>query len=192
MKAYPANDKATRVADMIAHREADKLIKGQYWEDGKGCAIGCQVHSSDHAQHARVFGIDIRLSHLQDAIFEALPDADAMEWPVKFLKAIPEGADTSGVWPQFAARMLTRCIGYVGGGDEPGRAQCRNAVARVRDLLAAGVVAGPVLDAAGAAAGAARAAAGAAWEAAREAEIRAQAADLLELLAACKTQGGLL
>ncbi len=30
-----------------AHREADQLIKGTYWEDGKGCAIGCRYQSND-------------------------------------------------------------------------------------------------------------------------------------------------
>jgi hypothetical protein len=135
LRAYPDGDKAARVADMKAHREADRLVKGQYWEDGKGCAIGCQVHSNDHAEHARVFGIDVRLSHLQDAIFEALPNDEAMDFPVQFLEAIPEGADTSTVYAQWAARMLTRCIRYIGEGDEPWRVGCRDVVTRVRDLF---------------------------------------------------------
>ena len=28
------------------HMEADRYIKGAYWEDGKGCAIGCSLHSA--------------------------------------------------------------------------------------------------------------------------------------------------
>jgi len=24
-----------------AHKEADELVKGKYWSDGKGCAVGC-------------------------------------------------------------------------------------------------------------------------------------------------------
>ena len=27
-------------ATVLAHCEADKLVKGQYWERGKGCAVG--------------------------------------------------------------------------------------------------------------------------------------------------------
>ena len=34
-----------------AHRAADQIIHGTYWEDGKGCAVGCTIHSSDHAAY---------------------------------------------------------------------------------------------------------------------------------------------
>ncbi len=31
-----------------AHREADELKKGYYWQHGKGCAVGCTIHGSAH------------------------------------------------------------------------------------------------------------------------------------------------
>lgn len=27
---------------------ADDLIKGKYWEGGKGCAVGCTIHNANH------------------------------------------------------------------------------------------------------------------------------------------------
>ena len=44
------NDPAVKTAIMAqlqAHYDADDLIKGQYWENGKGCAVGCTLHSRD-------------------------------------------------------------------------------------------------------------------------------------------------
>lgn len=31
------------LAQLQAHYEADEIIKGIYWENGKGCAVGCTV-----------------------------------------------------------------------------------------------------------------------------------------------------
>ena len=42
MLAYH-NDPAIKsklLADLQAHADADRLVKGQYWENGKGCAVG--------------------------------------------------------------------------------------------------------------------------------------------------------
>ncbi len=33
-----------------AHYKADEIIKGKYWNDGKGCAVGCTVHSANHKE----------------------------------------------------------------------------------------------------------------------------------------------
>lgn len=32
------------LARVRAHKAADEIIKGVYWEKGKGCAVGCTVH----------------------------------------------------------------------------------------------------------------------------------------------------
>jgi hypothetical protein len=37
------------VARVRGHRLADQIVKGKYWENGKGCAVGCTVHSASHA-----------------------------------------------------------------------------------------------------------------------------------------------
>ena len=46
MLAYHADPalKASTLAQMAAHREADQIVQGQYWERGRGCAVGCLTH----------------------------------------------------------------------------------------------------------------------------------------------------
>jgi hypothetical protein len=95
------------VARVLAHQKADEIVKGQYWKEGKGCAVGCTIHGSDHAQYETELGIPRVIARLEDGIFEALPNDLAQAWPARFLKAVPVGADLSNVWPQFAVWLLT-------------------------------------------------------------------------------------
>lgn len=74
-----------------AHREADHLIQGISWDNGKGCAVGCTLENYDHKQYEIELGIPECLAHLEDHIFENLPKCDAMNWPEQFLEAIPLG-----------------------------------------------------------------------------------------------------
>lgn len=49
MKAFH-NDKkikAKYLARVKAHIKAGEVIKGKYWENGKGCAVGCTIHGYD-------------------------------------------------------------------------------------------------------------------------------------------------
>ena len=64
--------KNATVATMAAHRKADRLVKGLYWENGRGCAVGCLIHGSDHALYEPRFGIPQALARLEDTIFEGL------------------------------------------------------------------------------------------------------------------------
>jgi hypothetical protein len=103
------NDPAIKelyLARVRAHREADQLIKGTYWENGKGCAVGCTVHSSSHVAYEKELGIPLILARLEDGIFETLPNQRAMLWPEEFLFAIRPGADLSLVWSRFAVWLL--------------------------------------------------------------------------------------
>ena len=88
------------------HRKADELIHGTYWEKGKGCAVGCTVHSGNHGDYETQLGIPRILARLEDGIFESLSNGKAQEWPERFLSAIKPGADLSLVWPKFAVWML--------------------------------------------------------------------------------------
>jgi hypothetical protein len=94
------------LARVRAHRKADQIIKGVYWNKGKGCAVGCTIHSRDHRAYETELGIPTILARLEDGIFEWLPDEQAMKWPEQFLSAIKPGADLSMVWPKFAVWML--------------------------------------------------------------------------------------
>jgi hypothetical protein len=109
MRAYH-NDyqiKTNILAQLQAHYDADEIIKGKYWENGKGCAVGCTIHSDNHREYETRFGIPEILAHLEDTIFENLPNERAKEWPLKFMSSIYVGADLSTVWPLLAIWILT-------------------------------------------------------------------------------------
>ena len=99
--------KANILAQLAAHRAADQIVKGQYWERGKGCAVGCTVHSDDHMAYERRFGIPVVLARLEDTIFEGLPNERALDWPMRFMDAIKPGQDLSLVGWKFQHWLLT-------------------------------------------------------------------------------------
>ena len=100
--------KDQRIAQVRAHREADQLVKGIYWEKGKGCAVGCTVHGNDHRAYEIELGIPVELAFLEDLIFEELPNGQAMLWPERFLQAIPVGVDLrlSHISKRFVLALL--------------------------------------------------------------------------------------
>jgi hypothetical protein len=103
---------------LAVHRAADEIVQGHYWENGKGCAVGCTLESIrvtkglehiDHSSHRtaeKETGIPLILWRLEDRIFEGLPNAEAKEWPEQFTSAIRPGADLTMIWPRFALWML--------------------------------------------------------------------------------------
>lgn len=80
-----------------AHAEADEIIKGTYWQNGKGCAVGCTIEGNQHDKYEKELGIPETLAHLEDGLFEAMPNEEAKKFPLRFLEAIPVGADLSQV-----------------------------------------------------------------------------------------------
>lgn len=108
MQAF-LNDESVRsavIAQVVAHAKADEIVKGRYWEGGKGCAVGRTIHSADHALYESALGIPHELARLQDFIFESLPNGEAKSFPLEFLEAIPLGADLSRVWDKFHVWLL--------------------------------------------------------------------------------------
>src|ERR1051325_3106563 len=89
------------IARLQAHAKADEIIQGTYWENGKGCAVGCTVHSDSHDSYETELGISWRLVLVEDRIFEKLPNAEAKKFPLQFLEAIPVGIDTDLVFRKF-------------------------------------------------------------------------------------------
>jgi hypothetical protein len=90
-----------------AHEAADEIIHGVYWENGRGCAIGCVVHSSSHAAFETELGIPRMLARLEDTLFEGQRNGDAKTFPARFLAAIRPGADLSRVSWKFLHWILT-------------------------------------------------------------------------------------
>ena len=173
MLAYH-NDPAIKqmfVDRIAAHAAADEIVKGYYWEDGKGCAIGCTYHSSDHMAAEREAGIPLMLAQLEDRIFEGLPNSEAKAWPLRFAGAVQVGADLSMVGPRWLLWLL-RDSGIPERDHSIVAPAFRECVAVVEHWCATGR---PDGDAARAAAGAARAAE-AAWAAAEAAAWAARAA----------------
>lgn len=81
MKAFHGDEKIKKkyVDRVKAHAKADEIVKGQYWKNGKGCAVGCTIHSADHAAYQTELGIPQWMARLEDRIFEGLPNARAMQ-----------------------------------------------------------------------------------------------------------------
>lgn len=96
---------------VLAHQNADEIIKGQYWENGKGCAVGCTIYGDDHARYETELGIPSILARLEDRIFEGLSLELAKTWPARFLEAINVGANLSLIWDKFVSRILTDPVG---------------------------------------------------------------------------------
>ena len=104
------NDPSIKTAilkQLKAHAKADEIIKGVYWEGGKGCAVGCTIHSDDHTEYETRFGIPQMLAKLEDCIFEGLPNRKAKAWPIRFMSAIKPGQDLSLVGWKFLHWLLT-------------------------------------------------------------------------------------
>jgi hypothetical protein len=103
------------IARVKAHAKADEIIKGAYWEEGKGCAVGCTIHSGSHGAYEEELGISMILARLEDRIFEGMSNDKAMKFPLKFLSAIKVGADLSQVWNKFAVWLLKDVRKYIKG-----------------------------------------------------------------------------
>jgi len=101
MKTFNQETKDKYIARVKEHQKADQIIKGQYWENGKGCAVGCTIEGSDHSKYETELGIPKEIAYLEDTLFENLPNELAMTFPLRFLEAVPINADLSKVIAKF-------------------------------------------------------------------------------------------
>jgi len=130
--------KADILAQLQAHYDADEIVKGRYWQNGKGCAVGCTIYGNDHAEYERLFGIPRELAYLEDKIFESLPNSDAMGWPLRFMNAIAPGADLALVEPKFNRWVLHSIALPNAGADEAVGAAIRGTIAVLDGRIATG------------------------------------------------------
>jgi len=138
--SFPNNDKQMYLDRVRRHREADELIRGTDWEDGRGCAVGCTLETYDHSLYPELLGVPEQLAHLQDWLFENLPE-NHLTWPERFLSAIPEQVDLSRVYSQWVVRLLNRRLASLGDGNELWRLQVRYIVEEVKELFSGGILA---------------------------------------------------
>ncbi len=192
MKAFHGDPKVKEkyLARVKAHREADEIVKGQYWDNGKGCAVGCTIHGENHRAYEKELGIPIQIAHLQDWLFEKLRNDEVKDFPVDFLESIPVGADLKPVLNRFLHWLLVDPEdGIVQHAQEVGAERVKEAILSVADLHTRVIQGEEVpneqwVAARDAARAAADAAAGAAAnDAPRAAAIKRQKEKLLELLA---------
>lgn len=93
--------KAQLLARLEAHRAADQFVQGQYWEEGKGCYIGCAIHGADSWEFERQYGLSIHVAKLGEYFFEGFPAIRAKDVPIEIIEAIPVGVESSVVWPRL-------------------------------------------------------------------------------------------
>ena len=115
MRAF-VNTEVTKeevLVSLAEHRKADRLIKGYYWRNGRGCAIGCTIHDfwpgaeDDCVVYESLFGIPYDLAYLEDGIFENLPHELSQVWPERFMTAVPIGANLTWVVREFVYWLLS-------------------------------------------------------------------------------------
>jgi len=91
------------------HYKLDEIIKGQYWEDGKGCAVGCLLHSDNHSRFPIELGWPEWLGRLIDTLFEGVPNDKSKEFPLKLYRSIPLGFDNwQHIYHQLCVFMLEK------------------------------------------------------------------------------------
>ena len=93
LQAFLNSDKIKEkyIQRVYDHQINDEIRKGVYWEGGKGCGIGCTVHSDNYNCYEIELGIPEWLAKLEDILFEGMPNDKAKVFPLKFLKSIPIG-----------------------------------------------------------------------------------------------------
>ena len=109
MKAFNSDISVKcRYLDRVrAHAAADEIIHGKYWQDGKGCAVGCTIHGRNHMAYERELGIPVMLARLEDRLFEGQSNGKSKAFPERFLLAARVGADLSRVGWKFLYWLLT-------------------------------------------------------------------------------------
>jgi hypothetical protein len=148
--------KEQTLAQLKAHAEADEIVQGKYWQDHKGCAVGCLTHLPDGGHHLfpDMFGVPVSFARLIDSLFEGLEPEEAKKWPLRIMSAIPVGKDLEPGIDRFILWTLRDLEPIAGtslkvvrdmgdlyerriNGDEPSAAQWREAARAAEEAWAA-------------------------------------------------------
>ena len=167
-------------AQVDAHTAADEIIQGKYWENGKGCFIGCIAHGNNPSIVEAMTGFPLILTKIAESIFEGLPASKAKRFPQQVINAPRIGADLSLVAWKFLHCIVTDAVTKFA--DEKTQKACEPAVSILLEKSMGKIItADAAVDAARAAAyAAARAAARAAVDAAADAARAAADAARIE------------
>ena len=126
MKAFTDTTitKAELLKELKWHQAQDNFVRGRYFSDGKGCAVGCSLESiarikgvslfrgfGHHKLYERHMGIPEWLAHVEDALFERMGLERSKTWPIEFIEAISEGADLEKAKAPFMIAVLEEALG---------------------------------------------------------------------------------
>ena len=112
MKAFHSDPEIKKkyLDRVLAHQEADEIVKRVYWKEGKGCAIGCTLHSDNHKGYETELGIPEWLARVEDTLFEGMSLEKSKAWAADFLNAVNVGADLQGIKSSFMVIVLTSTL----------------------------------------------------------------------------------
>src|SRR5258708_31134223 len=96
------------LAQITAHEIADEIIHGKYWEDGKGCAVGCTIHSSDHMAYETKLGLPVFVARMEDYLFESMSNGHAKTFPRAVIESIAVGSNLSTGMPKVLLELQKR------------------------------------------------------------------------------------
>lgn len=105
--------KTKYLSRVCAHAKADEIVRGIYWEEDRGCAVGCTIHSSNHNAYETELGIPEWLARVEDQLFEGVSMEYAKTWPVSFLKSINTGANLEKIKGPFLIYVLTEVLSTI-------------------------------------------------------------------------------
>jgi len=90
------------------HRTMDDFVQGIYFEEGRGCHLGCLTHSNNdsHVITKKLFNIPVNVAYLLESIFEGIPSDNCSWWAIESIKSIPVGADFSLFKARFCIWLL--------------------------------------------------------------------------------------
>lgn len=101
--------KETYLQRIREHRAQDDLIRGTYWQHGRGCAVGCTIEKqyNVHKEFEIQLGIPRSIAYLEDTLFEGMSWMKALDFPERFLQSIKVGSDLSSVPDRFVLCLLS-------------------------------------------------------------------------------------
>jgi hypothetical protein len=194
MKAFTETTmtKPEMVSALKWHQEQDNFVRGRYFKQGKGCAVGCSLESvarikgvtlsyTDHKSYEPHLGIPKWLAHVEDVIFEGLPLERSKAWPLEFIEAINIGSDLDKVKAPFTIFVLESNLANFDHEKNPDVVKVINSCIDLYKQYPEG----PSAAGSAARSAASSAASSAAWSAARSAAYVKFADKLIELIKEC-------
>ena len=105
------------IAAMLEHGRLDRITQGLWWDNGKGCHIGCCGHAfgfnngeSNFTQLAEKTGIDEWLLRLSEKIFEGLESEQSKKFSIEFCESLPVNVDFNNFLPAINIARMDRSI----------------------------------------------------------------------------------